>query len=250
MNDALERFARELPAGTVLFEEGQPGNDMYIVVTGEVEIRRQVGGIDRVLAVLPAGEFFGEMAILNGRPRSATAVVRTAARLFVIDGTTFEAMLRARPEIALRMIKALASRLDGANQHVELLLLPTANHRVVQCLRHMAEEQLQLTGPMPAVIESEVQRGDDRGPAANVSSSAGIPLAQGIAILVPKEASDIAARVGLSVAEVSQVVERLRAAQLVLFAEDAGIEGGGFIIPEVGRLLEFLEFLNLRDQLG
>jgi hypothetical protein len=114
----------------------------------------------------------------------------------------------------------------------------------------MAEEQLQLTGPIPAVIESEVQRGDDRGPAASLPSSPGIPLAQGIAILVPKEASDIAARVGLSVAEVTHVVERLRAAQLVLFAEDAGIEGGGFIIPEVGRLLEFLEFLNLRDQVG
>jgi CRP-like cAMP-binding protein len=115
MNDALERLARDFAAGTVLFVEGHAGTDMYIVVAGEVEIRRRVGEADRVLAVLGAGEFFGEMAILNGRPRSATAVVRAASRLLVIDGTTFEAMLRARPEIALRMIKALASRLDGAN---------------------------------------------------------------------------------------------------------------------------------------
>lgn len=115
MNDALERFAREFAAGTVLFVEGHAGSDMFIVIAGEIEIRRRVGDTDRVLAVLAAGEFFGEMAVLNGRPRSATAVARTAARLLVIDGTTFEAMLRARPEIALRMIKALASRLDGAN---------------------------------------------------------------------------------------------------------------------------------------
>ena len=142
MNDALERFARDFPAGTVLFGEGQPGHVMYIVITGEIEIRRRVGGSERVLAVLGAGEFFGEMAILSGRPRSATAVARTAARLLVIDGTTFEAMLRARPEIALRLIKALAARLERSNQHVELLLLPTADHRVVQCLRLMAEEQL------------------------------------------------------------------------------------------------------------
>ena len=133
----------------MLFEEGQPGDDMYIVVTGEVELRRQIGDTERVLAVLPAGEFFGEMAILNDRPRSATAVVRRDARLFVIDGTTFEAMLRARPEIALRMIKAQSTRLDRANQQVELLLLPTANHRVVQCLRHMAEEQLARTTGQP-----------------------------------------------------------------------------------------------------
>src|SRR5215467_4653727 len=142
VNDALERFAHDFPAGTVLFEEGQPGHVMYIVVAGEIEIRRRIGNTERMLAVLAPGEFFGEMAILSGRPRSAIAVVRSAARLLVIDGTTFEAMLRARPEIALRLIKALAARLERTNQHVELLLLP-ADHRVVQCLRHMADEQIQ-----------------------------------------------------------------------------------------------------------
>jgi CRP/FNR family transcriptional regulator, cyclic AMP receptor protein len=223
VNDALDRFARDFEVGTVLFEEGQPGDYMYVVQQGEVEIRRQVGETERVLAVLPPGEFFGEMAILNGRPRSATAVVRTPARLLVIEGKTFEAMLRARPEIALRIIKSLATRLESANQHVELLLLPTPNHRVVQCLRHMAEEQMQL---------------------------AGAHFSPGTAILVPKRVEDIASRVGLPAHEVIEVVDRLRSARLVLMAEDAGIEGHGFIVPEVGRLLEFLEFLNLKDRFG
>ncbi len=223
MNDALERFARDFGAGTVLFEEGQPGDYMYVVQTGEVEIRRQVGETERVLAVLPPGEFFGEMAILNGRPRSATAVVRVASRLLVIEGKTFEAMMRARPEIALRIIKSLATRLESANQHIELLLLPTPNHRVVQCLRQMADEQLAL---------------------------AGHHVAHGSAIMVPKRVEDVAARVGLPVHEVLEVVDRLRSARLVLLAEDAGIEGEGFIVPEVGRLLEFLEFLNLKDRFG
>lgn len=225
MNDALARFARDFPAGTVLFEEGQPGHDMYIVVAGEIEICRRVAGAERVLAVLGEGEFFGEMAILSGRPRSATAVARSAARLLVIDGTTFEAMLRARPEIALRLIKALAARLEATNQHVELLLLPTANHRVVQCLRHMAEEQLPLA-----------------------SSPAGAPLAAGTAIFVPRRADDIAERVGLTVDEVDRVLDQLRAAHLVLRAADAGIAGDGFVVPEVGRLLEFLELLSLETR--
>jgi CRP/FNR family cyclic AMP-dependent transcriptional regulator len=221
--DALDRFARDFQPGTVLFEEGQPGDYMYVVQSGEVEIRRQVGETQRVLAVLTAGEFFGEMAILNGRPRSATAVVRTEARLLVIEGKTFEAMLRARPEIALRIIKTIAARLESANQHIELLLLPTANHRVVQCLRHMADEQIAL---------------------------AGTQLNQGTAVLVPKRVEDIAVRVGLPVHEVIEVVDRLRSARLVLMTEDAGIEGDGFIVPEVGRLLEFLEFLSLKDRFG
>ena len=226
MNDLLERFARDFAAGPVLFEEGQPGDFMYVVQRGEGEIRRPVGETERVIAVLPTGEFFGEMAILNGRPRSATAVVKIPSRLLVIEGKTFEAMLRARPEIAMRIIKSLGTRLENANQHIELLLLPTPNHRVVQCLRHMADEQLELAGG-----------------GTNASNP-------GTAILVPKGVPDIALRVGLPVHEVSDVIDRLRAARLVLLAEDAGIEGIGFIVPEVGRLLEFLEFLNLKDRFG
>jgi CRP/FNR family transcriptional regulator, cyclic AMP receptor protein len=223
VGDGLDRFAKDFKAGTVLFEEGQPGDHMYVITHGEVEIRRNVGETERVLAVLPAGEFFGEMAILNARPRSATAVVRVDSRLLVIAGNTFEAMLRARPEIAMRIIKALASRLENANQHIELLLLPTPNHRVVQCLRHMAEEQLML---------------------------AGNAVNPGTAILVPKRIEDIAVRVGLPVHEVIDVVDRLRNARLILLAQDAGIAGDGFIVPEVGRLSEFLEFLNLKDRFG
>ena len=221
VNDALDRLAREYPANTVLFEEGQPGDEMYIIVSGEIELRRQVGDVERVLAVLPAGEFFGEMAILNGRPRSATAVARSHTRVFVIDGTTFEAMLRARPEIALRIIRSLSTRLDAANHHVELLLLPTADHRVVQCLRRMAEEQIQR---------------------------AGIAMAHGTAILVPANANDIAERVGLPLDEVTEVIDRLRTAQLVTTTGDNGIDGEGFVVPEVGRLLEFLEFLTLKSK--
>lgn len=223
MNDGLERFGKDFPAGTVLFEEGQPGDHMYVVTSGQVEIRRKVGETERVLAVLTPGDFFGEMAILNARPRSATAVTRVDSRLLVVEGRMFEAMLRARPEIALRIIKTLAMRLENANQHVELLLLPTPNHKVVQCLRHMAEEQMLLAGGQ---------------------------VTAGTAILVPKRVEDIAVRVGLTVAEVSDVVDRLRAARLLLLTEDAGIDGDGFIVPEVGRLLEFLEFLNLKDRFG
>jgi len=223
VQDALARFARDYAAGTVLFEEGQPGDFMYVVQQGEVEIRRRVGGVQRVLAVLAPGEFFGEMAILNDRPRSATAVVRTPASLLVIEGPTFEAMLRARPEIAMRIIRSLAARLESANQHIELLLLPTPNHRVVQCLRDMAEEQSALVGTQ---------------------------LVPGTAILVPKQIEDIAERVDLPVPEVAAVIEQMRAARLVLLAQDAGVDGAGFIIPEVGRLLEFLEFLSLKDRFG
>ncbi|HEU4731830.1 MAG TPA: hypothetical protein VFT22_28240, partial [Kofleriaceae bacterium] len=101
--------------------------------------------------------------------------------------------------------------------------LPTPDHRVVSCLRHLAEAQIQRAGP---------------------------PLARGAAILVPAGPADIAARVGLGLDEVTPVLARLASARLVLAARDAGLAGEGFVVPEVGRLLEFLEFLNLRDRYG
>jgi CRP/FNR family cyclic AMP-dependent transcriptional regulator len=221
-DNLLERFARDYDAGTVLFREGDPGDFMYVVHAGEVEIRRHVGDHERVLAVLPAGEFFGEMALINQRPRSATAVVRVPSRLLVIEPRTFEAMIRGKTEIAVRMIRTLAGRLERANNQIELLLLPSANHRVVQCLRRLAEEQLEAAG------------------AAGQES----------AIYLPVQLEDIAARVALPAHEVADIVERLYQSKLVVLAEDAGIEGPGYVIPEVGRLLEFLEFLELKERFG
>ena len=215
----IERFARDYASGCVLFREGDPGDFMYVIQAGTVEIRRRVGDSERVLAVLPPGEFFGEMALINARPRSATAVVRDDARLLVIESRTFEAMLRGRVEIAVRMIKTLAGRLERANQQVELLLLPNANHRVVQCLRQMSEQQLEATGG-----------------------------GQEHAVHLPIQVDELAQRVALTTPEVAEILNRLHAAQLVTTASDYGIEGHGLVIPEVGRLLDFLEFLELRDR--
>lgn len=223
MTDSLlDRFARDYEPGAVLFREGEPGDFMYVIQSGEVEIRRTIGDVERVLAVLPAGEFFGEMALINQRPRSATAVVRRPSRLLVIEPRTFEAMIRGKTEIAVRMIRTLAGRLERANQQIEILLLPSANHRVVQCLRRLSEEQLEAAG----------QGGAEA------------------AIYIPVQLEDIAARVALAPHEVAEIMERLASASLVMNAEDAGISGSGYVVPEVGRLLDFLEFLELKEKFG
>jgi CRP-like cAMP-binding protein len=162
------------------------------------------------------------MALINQRPRSATAVVRRPSRLLVIEPRTFEAMIRGKTEIAVRMIKTLAGRLERANQQIEILLLPNSNHRVVQCLRRLAEEQLEAAGQAGAEA----------------------------AIFIPVQLEDIAQRVALAPHEVAEIMERLASASLVMNAEDAGIPGTGYVIPEVGRLLDFLEFLELKDKFG
>jgi CRP-like cAMP-binding protein len=102
----------EFPPGAEIFHEGDLGTEMYIVQDGKVQITKEVvGGETEVLAVFERGDFFGEMSLLEELPRTASACALTAARLIEINGTTFDKMLRANPEIAVRMMRKLSRRL-------------------------------------------------------------------------------------------------------------------------------------------
>jgi CRP-like cAMP-binding protein len=128
----LERFACEYPAGTALFREGELGSEMYVIRSGKVRISKRMSGVEQTLGLLLPGEFFGEMALLCNRPRSATATVVEAARLLVIDAQTFETMLRTNLEVAVRMIRKLAQRLAVADWRIQTVLAPDS-HRKVAC---------------------------------------------------------------------------------------------------------------------
>jgi CRP-like cAMP-binding protein len=104
---------------------------MYVVQRGKVSIVARVGAVEKVLSTLGPGEFFGEMSILNRAPRSATAACVEDCQLLVVDARTFEAMIRASSEIAVRMIQKLAGRLAEADRQIENLLLRDARARVV-----------------------------------------------------------------------------------------------------------------------
>src|SRR6202521_3780575 len=134
----FQRLGREFSKGTVLFKEGDPGKEMYVVQSGRVNIVKTVRETEKILATLGAGEFFGEMSILNNKPRSAGAVVAEDAKLLVIDPKTFEAMIRGNVEIAVRLIKKLSDRLQEADEQIENLLLRDPNSRVVHHLLQAA----------------------------------------------------------------------------------------------------------------
>jgi CRP/FNR family transcriptional regulator, cyclic AMP receptor protein len=95
-----QRFGREFPVGHVLFREGDSGKEMFVIQAGKVRISKQVRDVEKTLVSLGAGEFFGEMSILNNKPRSATATIEEPSKLIVIDPKTFEAMVRGNAEIA------------------------------------------------------------------------------------------------------------------------------------------------------
>ncbi len=123
-------------AGTSLFRAGDQGDAMYIIERGKVRICvRASDGKEVTLTELGRGDFFGEMALLDGQRRSADAVVAEEARLAVLSREHFLSFMRSSPDIALEMLTALANRL----RHTDELLRRSATRNV------NVEEAAQLT---------------------------------------------------------------------------------------------------------
>jgi CRP-like cAMP-binding protein len=116
------KFLTHFKKGHVLFHEGDDGEDMYIVQSGKVAIKKKLKEGDATLAVLEKGDFFGEMAILERMPRSASAEVVEDGDLIVIAGNIFGDMIKANPEIAVRMLRKQSIRLRETNKQLEQAL--------------------------------------------------------------------------------------------------------------------------------
>jgi CRP-like cAMP-binding protein len=204
------RFGDYQP-GDVLFHEGDSGDVMFVIQSGSVRITKAVGGAEKVLAVLGRGEFLGEMAILNGKPRTATATVLEPTRCLLIDAKMLESMVARNAEIAVRLIKKLAKRLDSADTLVEILMHKDPKARVMLALSRHAD-------------------------------AFGEPTDDGIRVRTTPE--DIAREVGVDVSVALEVMARLKRLRLVSEDETS------IIVADVGRLQDFLEFLEMPQKFG
>jgi HEAT repeat protein len=99
------------PQNTVIFHQGDDGNMMFVIVEGQVHVLRSVDGIEQVLARRGAGDFLGEMAIIESAPRSATLRTQTDVRVLAIDGETFKGILRERPNVSFAVLRSISRRL-------------------------------------------------------------------------------------------------------------------------------------------
>lgn len=123
----------------MIFEEGDPGEVLYVVQSGEIEIsRRGATGERKGVARLTAGDFFGEMSAVLGEPRTARATASTPCKLLEIDRETFEVMCVERPEIAIRVIQRLATRLIEAERRLAYLGVDDALRPLVRTLVKLA----------------------------------------------------------------------------------------------------------------
>jgi CRP/FNR family cyclic AMP-dependent transcriptional regulator len=103
---------RDVPAGVALFKSGDDGDAMFLIDSGRVRIFvRDSDGDDVTLAELAGGDFFGEMAIIDGEPRSAGAEVIEDARLLILSRKEFLTFARGNPDVMLEMLGAVTNRL-------------------------------------------------------------------------------------------------------------------------------------------
>lgn len=206
----LKKFGKNFPKGAVLFRDGERSKEMYVIHNGKVKITKQIGDAEKTLAVFGPGEFLGEMATLLDKPRSATAEVVEDSLLIVIEPHTFENMISENTNIALKIIKKLASRLLEANEKIESLMLRDNMSRIVHILMRMAETS-----------------GAKAGNAVKVD-------------ITPKE---LAQEAGIDVHVVKGLMERLSQANIVTLEENAiNIKGI--------HKLKFLDFLEIEKGTG
>ena len=132
-------YERTLAPGDTVFDEGDLGDHLYVIQSGEIELAREGDEDRRVVARLGPGDFFGELSAVAGQRRSTRAVAVKQTRVLELDRATLEAMCLAQPEIAMRMIRILVSRLVEAENRLAMLGVDDLLRPVVRALVRAAE---------------------------------------------------------------------------------------------------------------
>jgi CRP/FNR family cyclic AMP-dependent transcriptional regulator len=113
---AIEKCINEYGIDEVIFEEGSTGRELFVVLDGQVEIAKIDGPNKTVIVTLGKGEFFGEMAVIDGSARSATAIAATPdTRVMRINHARFVYLVSQQPAFALMVMDALSRRLRASN---------------------------------------------------------------------------------------------------------------------------------------
>jgi CRP/FNR family transcriptional regulator len=141
------KFNRFYKDNSVIFCEHEPGKELYIIQAGKVKISKIVDNNEVMLAVLENGDIFGEMAILDNKPRSASAVAFGDVTLLAINKANFEGMVKAQPQLATRLITLLSERIWIAYKQLANLMIRDPGGRIADTLLTLAEKNRARIAP-------------------------------------------------------------------------------------------------------
>lgn len=137
----FERFAVIFQPGDIIFCEYEPGDNFYLIQSGRVQIVKILGNIEKNIDILMPGEIFGEMAILEEAPRSATAVALDKVKALEFNRANFEVLMKGNPQIALKLLKLLAKRIYDQKRRFMILTLEDVEARIADVFLMLSEAQ-------------------------------------------------------------------------------------------------------------
>lgn len=140
----FERFAKIFQKQDIIFCEYEPGDTFYLIQTGRVEIVKIMGDLEKIIDILHPGEIFGEMAILEEAPRSATAIALDEVKVLEFNRENFEILMQGNPQIAFKLLKLFTKRIYDQKRRFMILTLRDVEARVADVFLMLAE----IEGPL------------------------------------------------------------------------------------------------------
>jgi CRP-like cAMP-binding protein len=135
-----EKIARKYPKNSLIFAEGETGDELYIIESGAVNITKIIGNQEMVLSVLKKGNIFGEMALLEDKPRAATAEVSEDCTVLAVNRNNFETVSRAQPDMISRLTSAMAERIWVIYKQIATTLITDPLGRMYNALMVQLEK--------------------------------------------------------------------------------------------------------------
>ena len=127
---AFKRFAKQYKPGNVIISEFEPGNSFYLIQSGRVQLVKCVNGAKKNLDIMKPGEFFGEMAILDNSPRSATCVAIGNVECLEFNKENFELLIMGNPQIAIILLKLFCKRIYDQRRRLRILAIKDVQARI------------------------------------------------------------------------------------------------------------------------
>jgi CRP/FNR family cyclic AMP-dependent transcriptional regulator len=162
MATSAQRDELSFPKGTVIFRQGDPGNEMFVIEKGRVRLTLGTAGHEKEVAVLGRGEFFGELSLLSGAARTATAQAVEDSTLLAIGRDVFAMMVQDDLDVVFRMMNAQGQRLSRTNQPIQQLMQRLGRVRILtNCLRRLLGTQPPACTIDVAALAADVGLGAD-----------------------------------------------------------------------------------------
>jgi CRP-like cAMP-binding protein len=212
--EVYTKFGKAYKDGQVIFKEGEAGECMFIIHEGEVRITKKVQDKETTLAIFGPGEFFGEMAIIDNEPRSASATSAGDSKIIILNREVFENQIKSNPKIIMSILKKMSKRLRNADRQIKTLLMQSNSSKVAGTLIFLANRDGQLQSDGSVILDASATY------------------------------QELVNMVGLPWLKIKEILMLMNKAKIL------NVAGQKLVISDMDDLQKFLQYLEMKEELG